>query len=182
MIAVAKLGRNEPCPCGSGQKVKRCCGQQRGPSPETLAWQCLHEHARNFAPVLRGYSEIDIDQLLEYVIQLPVHHLCLQVRLPRIAPPQLEQLRAHIGKDVDDIVDAVQVAATAIDGPHLRLTLAAAAAQLCHDDEIDIEDLALIIIDLARPTSLFVSASLIAATAVSMGRCPTPAGLLVAAS
>jgi uncharacterized protein YecA (UPF0149 family) len=21
-----KIGRNEPCPCGSGQKFKRCCG------------------------------------------------------------------------------------------------------------------------------------------------------------
>jgi hypothetical protein len=179
---VAKLGRNEPCPCGSGRKVKRCCGTQRGPSPEVLAWQCLHEQARKFAPILRGYDELEIDQLLEGVIQLPVHHLCLQVRLPRIAPPQLERLRTQIGEDADDIVDAVQDAAAAIDGPHLRLTLAAAAAQLCHDDEIDLDDLAIIIVDLARPTSLFVSASLIAATAVNLGRCPTPAGLLVAAS
>ena len=22
----AKVGRNEPCPCGSGKKYKRCCG------------------------------------------------------------------------------------------------------------------------------------------------------------
>jgi preprotein translocase subunit SecA len=21
-----KIGRNEPCPCGSGKKYKRCCG------------------------------------------------------------------------------------------------------------------------------------------------------------
>ncbi|MGH6777570.1 MAG: SEC-C metal-binding domain-containing protein, partial [Bradyrhizobium sp.] len=21
-----KVGRNDPCPCGSGQKYKRCCG------------------------------------------------------------------------------------------------------------------------------------------------------------
>jgi uncharacterized protein len=21
-----KVGRNEPCPCGSGKKFKRCCG------------------------------------------------------------------------------------------------------------------------------------------------------------
>jgi hypothetical protein len=179
---VAKLGRNEPCPCGSGRKVKRCCGQQRGPSPEALAWQCLHEQAGKFAPILRGYDELEIDRLLGDVIHLPVHHLCLQVRLPRIAPPELERLRAHIYEDANDIVDAVQHAAAAIDGPHLRLTLAAAAAELCQHDEIDPEDLAVIIVDLARPTSLFVSASLIAAIAVNLGRCPTPAGLLVAAS
>ena len=32
-----RAGRNEPCPCGSGRKVKRCCGQQRGPSDDDLA-------------------------------------------------------------------------------------------------------------------------------------------------
>jgi SWIM/SEC-C metal-binding protein len=26
-IAEAKIGRNEPCPCGSGKKYKNCCGQ-----------------------------------------------------------------------------------------------------------------------------------------------------------
>jgi hypothetical protein len=127
-------------------------------------------------------GQTSINQLLEEVIGLPVRHLCLQVPLPRIAPPALERLRTYIADDPDDIVDAVQDAAAAIDGPHLRLTLAAAAAQLCQDDKIDLEDLALIVVDLARPTSLFVAASLIAATAVNLGRCPTPAGLLVAAS
>ncbi|HEX9205848.1 MAG TPA: SEC-C metal-binding domain-containing protein, partial [Candidatus Deferrimicrobiaceae bacterium] len=23
----AKIGRNDPCPCGSGKKYKKCCGQ-----------------------------------------------------------------------------------------------------------------------------------------------------------
>ena len=28
---VAKVGRNEPCPCGSGKKYRNCCGRaQRG--------------------------------------------------------------------------------------------------------------------------------------------------------
>jgi len=22
-----KVGRNDPCPCGSGKKFKKCCGQ-----------------------------------------------------------------------------------------------------------------------------------------------------------
>ena len=25
--ADAKVGRNEPCPCGSGKKYKKCCGK-----------------------------------------------------------------------------------------------------------------------------------------------------------
>jgi len=24
----AKIGRNDPCPCGSGKKYKKCCGAQ----------------------------------------------------------------------------------------------------------------------------------------------------------
>lgn len=25
--ATAEVGRNDPCPCGSGSKYKKCCGQ-----------------------------------------------------------------------------------------------------------------------------------------------------------
>jgi uncharacterized protein len=31
----SKAGRNDPCPCGSGQKFKRCHGQARGAEPES---------------------------------------------------------------------------------------------------------------------------------------------------
>lgn len=27
IVAEKKVGRNEPCPCGSGNKYKKCCGQ-----------------------------------------------------------------------------------------------------------------------------------------------------------
>lgn len=29
-VAVEKYGRNEPCPCGSGKKYKRCCARNAG--------------------------------------------------------------------------------------------------------------------------------------------------------
>lgn len=29
-VRVAKVGRNEPCPCGSGRKYKKCCGSAAG--------------------------------------------------------------------------------------------------------------------------------------------------------
>ena len=28
-IGSQKVGRNEPCPCGSGKKCKKCCGAKR---------------------------------------------------------------------------------------------------------------------------------------------------------
>ena len=37
----AKAGRNEPCPCGSGQKFKRCHGQ----SPEVATTTSAHHGA-----------------------------------------------------------------------------------------------------------------------------------------
>ncbi len=32
IVAERKVGRNEPCPCGSGRKYKKCCGVAGGPS------------------------------------------------------------------------------------------------------------------------------------------------------
>ncbi len=31
---MAKIGRNEPCPCGSGKKYKRCCQTVAAPTPQ----------------------------------------------------------------------------------------------------------------------------------------------------
>jgi hypothetical protein len=31
---MAKIGRNDPCPCGSGNKYKRCCLSAQMPNPE----------------------------------------------------------------------------------------------------------------------------------------------------
>ena len=177
---MAKSGRNDRCPCGSGRKVKRCCGQQRGPSADELAWLFFRDQARKFAPVLRTYEESEIAELLDSVIELPVRHLSLQVALPGLWRPELERLRAAIVAG-DDLVDVVEDATAAIDGPLTRTRLARAAGELCQEDQLDVESVAVIMVDLARPTSVFVSASLIAATAVALGRSPTPAGLLIAA-
>jgi preprotein translocase subunit SecA len=27
--AFSKIGRNDPCPCGSGKKYKKCCGANK---------------------------------------------------------------------------------------------------------------------------------------------------------
>ena len=27
--AAPKIGRNDPCPCGSGKKYKKCCGKEQ---------------------------------------------------------------------------------------------------------------------------------------------------------
>jgi tetratricopeptide (TPR) repeat protein len=42
-------GRNDPCPCGSGKKYKRCCGLERGPVPPA---------AGNVTPQMPGTQEL----------------------------------------------------------------------------------------------------------------------------
>ncbi|NGX59311.1 MAG: hypothetical protein KR126chlam3_00459 [Chlamydiae bacterium] len=32
-----KVGRNDPCPCGSGKKFKKCCEQRLGPKKKFQA-------------------------------------------------------------------------------------------------------------------------------------------------
>jgi uncharacterized protein YecA (UPF0149 family) len=36
--AAAPPGRNDPCPCGSGRKFKRCCAAGGAPPPRTGDW------------------------------------------------------------------------------------------------------------------------------------------------
>jgi hypothetical protein len=36
------VGRNDPCPCGSGQKYKKCCLVADQPKPADLFWHRLH--------------------------------------------------------------------------------------------------------------------------------------------
>jgi hypothetical protein len=62
-----KVGRNEPCPCGSGKKHKNCCGKAAvqalqaaqshdGAVERAIAWLAQH-HGKAFATALR--QEID---------------------------------------------------------------------------------------------------------------------------
>ena len=45
--AVSGPGRNEPCPCGSGKKYKRCCGAPSVRGPEAPSTDELHEMDRD---------------------------------------------------------------------------------------------------------------------------------------
>ncbi len=50
--ALAKLGRNDPCPCGSGLKIKQCHGRPKSkttlpiPGPPTILEKEDHKHSR----------------------------------------------------------------------------------------------------------------------------------------
>jgi len=56
-----RVGRNEPCPCGSGQKFKNCCeGKARGAMPKGLiAVFVVLAAVAAFAFVPRGHDSSD---------------------------------------------------------------------------------------------------------------------------
>ena len=59
---MTKIGRNQPCPCGSGRKYKRCCGQ-RDRAPHVLA-------LRAKPPEGYRWAETDLDRLSNSVVRL----------------------------------------------------------------------------------------------------------------
>src|SRR6476661_4893434 len=80
MRRMAKIGRNELCSCGSGRKVKRCCGVARGPSECSLAEGFLRSAAREAASA-STLSDTELSVLLDELVELPCVDLSLQVQL-----------------------------------------------------------------------------------------------------
>ncbi len=80
---MAQQGRNERCLCGSGRKVKRCCGVRRGPSEAELAKAFLYQQARTAAVVLDARSDDEVVALLDAAVGLPKQDVSMQLGLPR---------------------------------------------------------------------------------------------------
>ena len=61
-MAAAKVGRNDPCPCGSGQKYKRCCAASRStwvvPSAPPEVLHAFMEHQAKEKARIARYGEI----------------------------------------------------------------------------------------------------------------------------
>ena len=53
-----KLGRNDPCPCGSGKKYKHCCliaGTVSTASPADLVWRRMRVLLKGYPPRMMGF-------------------------------------------------------------------------------------------------------------------------------
>jgi hypothetical protein len=75
----------------------------------------LAEQGRRAAMRLSGITRDDFDDLCCEMLDLQVHDVSVQLRLPRLLRPELEALRAAIGEDDDE-------ALVARVGPALALT------------------------------------------------------------
>ena len=100
-------GRNEPCPCGSGRKVKRCCGEHRGPGENDLARAYLAHQARAAARRLRHLDEDELHDLFDHLFELPELDLALTITLPQLLTPDLQRLFDAIKADDPDAGDEV---------------------------------------------------------------------------
>jgi hypothetical protein len=177
-----KPGRNDPCPCGSGRKTKRCCEQQRGPSEADLATAHVAQLAKQAIPDLAGLSDRALDHLWEGLIDLPGIDYSLLVTLPTLIDPDLQRLRESIQRDDPDHGwDALTAVHTQIDTPQQRARLADAIVALRDQRRINRRQAAYALLDLSTPSTRFVAASLLQAVAVSVGVDRTPGGLHIAA-
>jgi SEC-C motif len=177
-----KPGRNDPCPCGSGRKTKRCCGQTRGPSEDDLARAYVAQLARQTAPDLAGLPDRALDHLWEQLIDLPGVDYSLLITLPKLIGPDLQRLRESIEHDDPDSgSDALTAVHKQIDTPQQRARLADAIVGLRDQHRLNRRQAAYALLDLSTRSTRLVAASLLEAVAVSTGVSRTPGGLQIAA-
>jgi hypothetical protein len=177
---VGKIGRNEPCPCGSGRKAKRCCGVPGGPSEESLARAFLTHAAREAAGELRRLSDAELGELFEALWELPAADLSLQVELPKLHSPTLNRLCDAVADDDPD-PELLEAVVEAIDTPTERARLARAAIARAEARVIDERLANAALLDLGSGSRRLLRAGLLEAVAVRVGVARTPAGVLLAA-
>ena len=179
---MSRVGRNQPCPCGSGRKTKRCCGQQRGPAQADLAKARLAHHATHAARTLAHLSDDRLLDLFHELADLPERDLTLLVELPELVSPELARLyRAIANDDIDHADELLPALLERIDTPQTRAQLADAITDLQATGQLDPLLAAAAHIDLDSRSQLLIRASLIQAAALAAGATRTPGGLLLAA-
>ena len=179
---MAKISRNELCSCGSGLKVKRCCGVARGPSEESLALAFLRTAAREVAGPAAALGEREFALVLAELVELPCLDLSLQVELPKLLSPAMGRLCEAIAQDDELAGEAVfDEVLGELDTPLERARLARAVIALRDAGRCGRRLAAVAVIDLASGSRQLVCASVIQAIAVRAGVARTPAGVLLAA-
>lgn len=176
-----KPRRNDRCRCGSGRKVKHCCGVRSGPSETALAKSFLSAQARAAAVDLVSLGEVDLAQLYGELFDLPERDLSLMVPLPEVFTADLARLCRAVARMDPDATDAALPGVLArVDTPEARADLARAVIDLRDRGQLDHRLAAGALVDLDSESSALMRASLIQSVLVEVGAARTPSGLVVA--
>ncbi|MFO7928051.1 MAG: SEC-C metal-binding domain-containing protein [Candidatus Humimicrobiaceae bacterium] len=92
---MAKIGRNDPCPCGSGKKYKKCCGAKKGITEMSKYRYDRYLQIRNSATQkIYEIAEKEMDCFLDDSLEYLYQNLLLDV--DEQAPPRDEELFDNI--------------------------------------------------------------------------------------
>ena len=176
---MAKVQRNEPCPCGSGNKAKRCC---HGPIKYVDVRIMPLELTADAISALPGTNQREMRELFDQLFYLPELDLSLQVPLPGIITPDIDHAIDALRDDDGDEFDRVlaKVVPT-VDTTEKRIDLAGAVLALRDDGRIPAKLAAIAVLDLDRPESVLFTSSVAESLSVLAGDQHTPSGILVAA-
>jgi uncharacterized protein (DUF2384 family) len=64
-----KIGRNDPCPCGSGKKYKHCCLREAQPVADESPWRKQHEASDRLTSEFMRFVRAEFDRVLPEVWQ-----------------------------------------------------------------------------------------------------------------
>jgi hypothetical protein len=132
-----KVGRNDPCPCGSGRKVKRCCGLKRGPDEDSAARAFLAEVSRDAAGVL-NVSESQFIAMMEQWSGLAAVYPELRVQLPDTSPAIERLAQAYIEMDMHGSRQPIHDVREEVDTPAERARLVRAVHALLGEGHVDV--------------------------------------------
>jgi hypothetical protein len=181
---MAGPGRNSRCPCGSGRKVKHCCGEHKGPSDERVARAYVATEARPAARHLRRHldNHDEFDDLIDEAAELPTSYAELSVPLPRLTTPDMQRLRDGLRSwDRDGVTEVLPRIVAACDSWAVRADLVRAVRALEADGEVSTCVAAAAVVDLSVEESELLRMAVFAAVAVDAGVVDTLSGLRVAA-
>jgi len=164
---MAKVQRNDPCPCGSGMKAKRCC---HGPVRHIDVRIMPVELYRDLICELGGTTRVEFGALFEELLALPELDLSLQVPLPAFRTPAIERaVTALHNDDAEDFDQAIAGVVAEIDSDLLRLLLARAVVILRDAGRIGRKLAAVAVIELDREESALLASSVAQSISVLAG-------------
>jgi uncharacterized protein YchJ len=185
--AAKQVGRNDPCPCGSGLKYKKCCADKPAAAPSPvpgLSWEeflagdkMTVEHVQELE--LRDLARVDLARLGESPLRVAMRRFCeahawdLAERAADALPPDdrdelvhallevkdLTRAREHIARMPPELQRHHALELAIADGPAeaWRALLAECERALRSGDKLDDVELAHTLLRAAPPLGIFAA-------------------------